>query len=277
MLPFGYGFGQKQLQRLEQSFYKEKNENFIFLMISSKYTKKSEKYCKGIKTKSLKEDYYGINPLSENIIIDRRKKKYDEYDEYDEFEEYDEYDEFDERKSKIKPEDYKKCYNELMEYTRYFFNYVGDKIPKLSTALLEKGIANRLVFILKCNEIIGVKIIRSGHYFPEEFENSQNNWIPGWHGTKFESLSSIMKLGLKLPGTILPDGKEIKPLEGHIDRYVLVDEDKDWAKGIFVSQSIFYSACGAYSQTIKSLGEEWISLIETRVKMGSFKTLLFYF
>ena len=85
-------------------------------MISSKYTKKSEKYCKGIKTKSLKEDYYGINPLSENIIIDRRKKKYDEYDEFDEF---------DERKSKIKPEDYKKCYNELMEYTRYFFNRNG--------------------------------------------------------------------------------------------------------------------------------------------------------
>ena len=269
MLPFGYRFKQKKRQRLEQSFYKEKNENFIFLMISSKYTKKSEKYCKGIKTKSLKEDYYGINPLSENIIIDRRKKKYDEYDEYDEFEEYDE---FDERKSKIKPEDYKKHYNDIMKYTRYFFNYVGDEIPELSTALLEKGIANRLVFIHKCNEIIGVKIIRSGHYFPEEFENSQNNWIPGWHGTKFESLSSIMKLGLKLPGTILPDGKEIKPLEGHIDRYVLVDEDKDWAKGIFVSQSIFYSACGAYSQTIKSLGEEWISLIETRVKMGSFKT-----
>ena len=272
MLPFGYGFGQKQLQRLEQSFYKEKSENFIFVMISSKYTKKLEKCCKGIKTQSLKEAYYGINPLSKNIIIERRKKKYDEYYEYDEFEEYDEYDEFDERKSKIKPEDYKKCYYELMEYTQYFFNYVGDKIPKLSTALLEKGIANRLVFILKCGEIIGVKIIRSGHYFPEGFEDSQNNWIPGWHGTKFESLGSIMKLGLKLPGTILPDGKEIKPLEGHIDRYVLVDEDKDWAKGIFVSQSIFYSACGAYSQTIKSLGEEWISLIETRVKMGSFKT-----
>ena len=120
MLPFGYGFGQIQRQRLEQSFYKEKSENFIFVMISSKYTKKSEKYCKGIKTKSLKEDYYGINPLSEIIIIDRRKKKYDEYYEYDEFEEYDEYDEFDEIKSKIKPEDYKKCYNKLMEYTRYF-------------------------------------------------------------------------------------------------------------------------------------------------------------
>ena len=120
MLPFGYRFKQKKRQRLEQSFYKEKNENFIFLMMSSKYTKKSEKYCKGIKTKSLKEDYYGINPLSENIIIDRRKKKYDEYYEYDEFEEYDEYDEFDEIKSKIKPEDYKKCYYELMEYTDIF-------------------------------------------------------------------------------------------------------------------------------------------------------------
>ena len=193
MLPFGYGFGQIQRQRLEQSFYKEKSENIIFVMISSKYTKKLEKCCKGIKTQSLKEAYYGINPLSKNIIIERRKKKYDEYYEYDEFEEYDEYDEFDERKSKIKPEDYKKCYYELMKYTRYFFNYVGDKIPKLSTTLLEKGIANRLVFIHKCNEIIGVKIIRSGHYFPEGFEDSQNNWIPGWHGTKFKSLGSIMK------------------------------------------------------------------------------------
>ena len=74
MLPFGYGFGQKQLQRLEQSFYKEKSENFIFVMMSSKYTKKLEKCCKGIKTQSLKEAYYGINPLSKNTIIERRKK-----------------------------------------------------------------------------------------------------------------------------------------------------------------------------------------------------------
>ena len=52
-----------------------------------------------------------------------------------------------------------------------------------------------------------------------------------------------MELGLKLPGTKLPNGTEIKPLEGHIDRYVEVNDDKDWAKGIFVSQSIFYCAC----------------------------------
>ena len=185
MLPFGYRFKQKKRQRLEQSFYKEKNENFIFLMISSKYTKKSEKYCKNMPTISLNKDYYEMCPFSENTIYERRKEKYDEYkkyDKYDELEEYDEYDEFEEKKSKIKPEDYKKYYNDIMKYTLYYFNDVRDKIPKLSTILLVKDIANRLVFIHKYNKIIGVKIIRSGHYFPEEFEDSQNNWIPGWHG-----------------------------------------------------------------------------------------------
>lgn len=138
MLHFAYRFEQKQQQRLEQSFHKEKSENFIFLMLSSKYTKKLEKYCKNIPTISLNKDYYEMGPFSENTIYRRRKEKYDEYekyDKYDEFEEYDEYDEFEEKKSKIKPEDYKNYYNDIMMYTLYFFNYVRDKIPKLSKTL----------------------------------------------------------------------------------------------------------------------------------------------
>ena len=135
MLHFGYRFEQKQQQRLEQSFHKEKSENFIFLMLSSKYTKKLEKYCKNIPTTiSLNKDYYEMGPFSENTIYKRRKEKYDEYEKYDEFEEYDEYDDL-KKKSKIKPEDYKKYYNDIMMYTLYFFNYVRDKIPKLSKTL----------------------------------------------------------------------------------------------------------------------------------------------
>ena len=148
----------------------------------------------------------------------------------------------------------------------------NEKIVQLTYALIKENIANKLIFIGGYNELYGIKIIRSEYYYPKQFIDSKENWIPAWHGTKFESLQSIMELGLKLPGTKLPNGTEIKPLEGHIDRYVEVNDDKDWAKGIFVSQSIFYSACEVYGRIIKSLGIEWIVLIETRVRMGSFKT-----
>ena len=148
----------------------------------------------------------------------------------------------------------------------------NEKIVQLTYALIKENIANKLIFIGGYNELYGIKIIRSEYYYPKQFIDSKENWIPAWHGTKFESLQSIMELGLKLPGTKLPNGTEIKPLEGHIDRYVEVNDDKDWAKGIFVSQSIFYFACEVYGRIIKSLGIEWIILIETRVRMGSFKT-----
>ena len=161
---------------------------------------------------------------------------------------------------------------ELLKFTKYYLINLEDEISCLSNTLIKKKIANRLIFINKSNEIIGKKIIRDEHYFPENYKNNKENWIPAWHGTKFSSLKSIMELGLKLPGSILPNGTEIKPLAGHIKRYVEVNNDKDWAKGIFVSQSIFYSACGVYGDIIKSQDNEWIILIETRVKIGSYKT-----
>ena len=157
-------------------------------------------------------------------------------------------------------------------YLDYYLLDRTDEISYLSNILIKEMIANRLIFIYSGNEIIGKKIIRDKSYFPENYTNYKENWIPAWHGTKFSSLKSIMKLGLKLPGSILPNGTEIKPLAGHIDRYVEVNNDKDWAKGIFVSQSIFYSACPVYGRIIKIQNIEWIILIETRVKIGSYKT-----
>ena len=147
-----------------------------------------------------------------------------------------------------------------------------DKISFLANKLMVKNIGQKIIFIEKYGEIIGKKIIRDSKYFPKYFKNTIEDWIPVWHGTKFDALASIMEYGLKLPGSKLPNGIEIKPLDNHIDRNVTVDNIKDWAKGIFTSHSIFYSSHPAYAEVIKSHDKEWIVLIESRVKNGRYQT-----
>ena len=78
---------------------------------------------------------------------------------------------------------------------------------------------------------------------------------------------------MKLPGTKLENGLEIKPLENHINRYVTVNNIEDWAKAIFVSPSIFYSANAAYAKVIQWCYKEWLILIEARAKIGSYVNL----
>ena len=147
-----------------------------------------------------------------------------------------------------------------------------DKILEFSNELMKEKIASQMIFIKKGDSVIGKKIIRHHTYLPKNYTKNENNWIPVWHGTKFESLKSIMKYGLKLPGTKLESGLEIKPLDDHIDRFVTVDNVNDWAKAIFVSPSIFYSANPCYAKTIESNGKEWLILIEARAKIGSYRT-----
>ena len=77
---------------------------------------------------------------------------------------------------------------------------------------------------------------------------------------------------MKLSETKHENGLEIKPLENHINRYVTVNNVEDWAKAIFVSPSIFYSANAAYAKVIQSCGKEWLILIEARAKIGSYVT-----
>lgn len=78
---------------------------------------------------------------------------------------------------------------------------------------------------------------------------------------------------MKLPGTKLENGLEIKPLENHINRYVTVNNIEDWAKAIFVSPSIFYFANAAYAKVIQWCYKEWLILIEARAKIGSYVNL----
>lgn len=59
---------------------------------------------------------------------------------------------------------------------------------------------------------IVVKKIISRNYF--KFYN-HNSYEDAFHGTKFESLHSIMNCGLKKPGDVV-NGKKLDIVEGHI-------------------------------------------------------------
>ena len=145
-----------------------------------------------------------------------------------------------------------------------------DKIMTLTNKLMRNNLSEKILFIKKDKTIIGKKIVRSSHLLPDCYKSDRDNWVPVWHGTKFEVLESIMDLGLKLPGTILKDGTVIKPLSNHIKRNITIDNIDDWANGIFVSQSIFYSTHKAYANVIQVYDKDWIVLVEGRAKIGKY-------
>ena len=111
------------------------------------------------------------------------------------------------------------------------------------------------------------KILCKLHNLPEQYKSIdiENTWITAWHGTNFKNLESIAEIGLKPPGALLKNGKEIEVCVSHIARDKTVDNIKDWANGIFVSPSIFYCAY-AYSKEISSKNEQYKVFVELRVK-----------
>ena len=160
------------------------------------------------------------------------------------------------------------AYKELIKET--ILNSKDDKIYILSNKLINENLAKNIILIKNNGEVVGKKIMRAQRFLPKNLREIKHNWLPVWHGTNYDALKSIMELGLKLPGTILKSGKEIKPKKGHIGRYIEIDEIDDWANAIFVSQSIFYSADPCYSQVINSNGKEWCIIVEARAKNGGY-------
>ena len=79
-----------------------------------------------------------------------------------------------------------------------------------------------------------------------------------------------MKYGLYPSGSKLENGVEIKPLEGHVKSQTKLAGFEDWAKGIFVSPSVFYAGHPVYAKTFNSGGEEHCVIVGTRVKPGRF-------
>ena len=128
-----------------------------------------------------------------------------------------------------------------------------DRIMELFHKLYNKNLVSNIVPIKKNGEIIAQKLICSNSILPKNWLQMYKNWIPAWHGTKFEFLESIIKNGLKPSGTKLKDGTTINPLPGHISLTATVSGIKNWAKAIFVSPSLFYSSDVVYAERINSL------------------------
>ena len=115
----------------------------------------------------------------------------------------------------------------------------NELIDKLFIDLYQDDLAEKMKDIYDNNyHIIGKRIYKQN----TNFDNKYKKWVKVYHGTKYKYLFSILKNGLKMPGEILENGIKIRPMKGHIDFGKTIFNQKNWAKAIFVSPSIFYSS-----------------------------------
>ena len=130
-------------------------------------------------------------------------------------------------------------------------------INDLYKQFLERGIISQKEEIKLSNgEIIAKRLLRNNKY---KQERDTSSWIKVYHGTKLVSIEHILMLGLRSFG---------EPLYGHIPFGEKIFEIKNWAKGIFVTPSIFYSS--KYADIINSENEQWYIIIEAKVAPNSF-------
>ena len=144
-----------------------------------------------------------------------------------------------------------------------------DKIMNLFHDLQLKGLVSKIIPIKKHKEIIAHKLLCSS-FSTRNILNINKNWVPGWHGTKFKFLESIVRYGLRPSGSKLENGASVNVNPGHIPLSHTVSGIQYWAQAIFVSPSIFYAANPVYAERISSCSERWSVLVETRVKPGTF-------
>ena len=74
---------------------------------------------------------------------------------------------------------------------------------KLFFRLYNKGLVSDIIDIKYKGDIVAKKFVISQKYLKKDYNLISKNWIPAWDGTKIEYLESIIKYGLKKPGTIL--------------------------------------------------------------------------
>jgi len=141
-----------------------------------------------------------------------------------------------------------------------------DPIEELYKKLIKKSLAISLIPIYIKGKIVAKKILCKLNNIAEV----DNDWITAWHGTNFKNLESIVEIGLKPPGGKLKSGEEIQVCVSHISRVLTINNIHDWANGIFVSPSIFYSGSSAYAKEISCNNEQWKVLVEVKVKPNSY-------
>ena len=155
-----------------------------------------------------------------------------------------------------------------------------DKILNLYSLLLKEKLVDRIIKVKKYNmvtktdDFIAIKFIPSDQILPYHFKKVRKNWIPAWHGTKYNCIKSILKNGLKESGSILKDFGEIKTQDDHIQDNETFNNIQNWSKAVFTSPSLFYCIHPTYSERIDSsfFQNKYAILIEARLRPNSFQT-----
>ncbi|CAF3921191.1 unnamed protein product, partial [Rotaria sp. Silwood1] len=153
----------------------------------------------------------------------------------------------------------------------YILSKTHDKINLLLNQLKNDGLVDNFVVIKHNDRVIGKKILRNLAYASAcTASYLTNSWTLGWHGTKYENLYSIMKHGLYPAGTTLSSTYRIAPQPGHIGLNKRLRSVDNWANAIFVSPSLFYAAHEVYAKRFYCDGKQWCTVVETRVKPGTY-------
>ncbi|XP_063725473.1 uncharacterized protein LOC134853408 isoform X2 [Symsagittifera roscoffensis] len=95
------------------------------------------------------------------------------------------------------------------------------------------------------------------------------NWLPAWHGTKYNYLNSILKNGLQPSGAVV-DGTAIRPPKGHYQLGSTHFGVNNWASAVFISPSLIYAGHPTYSERVVLGGTQWCIIICVLCRPGSF-------
>ena len=166
------------------------------------------------------------------------------------------------------------------KYKDIIISSQNDKILNLYTLLSSMKLVDRIIKVKKYNiitkedDFIAIKFIPHYQILPSNFLDIRKNWVPAWHGTKFNNIESILRNGLKESGSILNEFEKITPQADHIQVGIMCNNLKDWSQAVFTSPSIFYCTHPTYSERIDSIffSNKYAVLIEARLRPNSFKT-----
>ncbi|CAF1172406.1 unnamed protein product [Didymodactylos carnosus] len=93
-----------------------------------------------------------------------------------------------------------------------------------------------------------------------------------YHGTTIQAIKSILTDGLVIPGTVTATGKRINPPNNHIARDMSAFNIPDFAGGIFVSPSIYYSSDPTYAIQFQFHDQLMVPVLEVGVRANSYTT-----
>ena len=148
-------------------------------------------------------------------------------------------------------------FNSNKNFGRVFHSNIN-LINYIFKVFSKKKLVDKIVDIKINNKIIGKRIFKKKTDIIKNIHLDINDYEKFYHGTKYSSIESILRTGLK---------KTI-PSKGHIPLNIKFNNIENWANSIFVSPSIFYAA--DFSDIIISEKKAWYIIIEGKIRKDAF-------